>query len=74
MIAQNIVGHKSRRSIVCQAGIDVVAELDDRAVQSGKHIGKEAVAKNLRPYLRARSKTVLLTTKIATPSRWPFMS
>ena len=38
------------RRVVCRAGIDVVAELDDRAVQSGKHIGKEAVAKNLRPY------------------------
>ena len=25
-------------------------ELDNRAAQSGKHIGKEAVAKNLRPF------------------------
>jgi hypothetical protein len=38
------------RRVVCRAGMDVVAELDDRAEQSGKHIGKEAVAKNLRPY------------------------
>ena len=38
------------RRIICRAGIDVVAELDDRAAQSGKHIGKEAVAKTLRPY------------------------
>jgi hypothetical protein len=38
------------RRIVCRAGIDVVTELDDRAVQSDKPIGKEAVAKSLRPY------------------------
>jgi hypothetical protein len=38
------------RRIICRAGIDVVAELDDRAARSGKHIGKEAVAKNLRQY------------------------
>jgi hypothetical protein len=38
------------RRIICKAGIDVVAELDDRAAQSGKPIGKEAVAKNLRPF------------------------
>ena len=38
------------RRVVCRAGMDVVAELDDRAAQSGKHVGKEAVAKNLHPY------------------------
>jgi hypothetical protein len=38
------------RQVVCRAGMDVVAELDDRAVQSGAHIGKEEVAKSLRPY------------------------
>jgi hypothetical protein len=38
------------RRIICKAGIDVVAELDDRASQSGKPMGKEAVAKNLRPF------------------------
>jgi len=38
------------RGVVCRAGMDVVAELDDRAAQSGKHVGKEAVAKYLRPY------------------------
>ena len=38
------------RRVVCRAGMDIVTELDARAVQSGKPIGKEAVAKNLRPY------------------------
>ena len=38
------------RRIVCRAGMDVVTELDNRAVESGDYIGKEAVAKNLRPY------------------------
>jgi hypothetical protein len=42
------------RRVECRAGMEVVTELDDRAEQSGIKMGKNAIARSLRPYFKRK--------------------
>lgn len=43
-----------QRRVECRAGMEVVTELDDRATQSGVKMGKNAIARSLRPYFKRK--------------------
>jgi hypothetical protein len=42
------------RRVECRAGMEVVTELDDRMRESGVKIGKNAIARSLRPYFNRK--------------------